>query len=120
MGNDMAVLLVDREAESHCNSCILFLPFRKFSSSVQENLFRGAGDLSDLVSINIQRGRERGIPGYTSYRNLKLCHLRKVNTFDDLVTVAGFSEEDKTNLQSQYESVHDIDLFTGGKCTVCG
>ena len=88
---------------------------RRFSSSVQENLRRGEGDLSDLVSINIQRGRERGLPGYTKYRNLELCGLSNVKSFDDLKNVAGFAEEDVENLRKVYDNVHDIDLFVGGK-----
>lgn len=88
---------------------------RRFSSSVQENLRRGEGDLSDLISINIQRGRERGLPGYTKYRNLQLCGLNNVKSFDDLKDVAGFDEKDVENLRKVYDNVHDIDLFVGGK-----
>ena len=94
---------------------VLFTCTRRFSSSVQENLRRGEGDLSDLVSINIQRGRERGLPGYTKYRNLKLCGLSNVKSFDDLKNVAGFAEKDVENLRKVYDNVHDIDLFVGGK-----
>ena len=88
---------------------------RRFSSSVQENLRRGEGDLSDLVSINIQRGRERGVPGYTKYRNLQLCGLSNVKSFDDLKNVADFDQDDLENLRKVYDNVHDIDLFVGGK-----
>jgi len=94
---------------------VLFTCTRRFSSSVQENLRRGEGDLSDLVSINIQRGRERGLPGYTKYRNLQLCGLSNVKSFDDLKNVAGFQQEDVENLRKVYDNVHDIDLFVGGK-----
>lgn len=94
---------------------VLFTCTRRFSSSVQENLRRGEGDLSDLVSINIQRGRERGLPGYTKYRNLKLCGLSNVKSFDDLKNVASFAEKDVENLRKVYDNVHDIDLFVGGK-----
>ena len=89
--------------------------FRRFSSSVQEELRRGEGDLSDLVSINIQRGRERGVPGYTKYRNLKLCGLSKVKSFNDLRKKAGFKAEDVANLKKVYRDVRDIDLFVGGE-----
>ena len=92
---------------------VLFL--RRFSSSVQEELRRGEGDLSDLVSINIQRGRERGVPGYTKYRNLKLCGLSKVKSFNDLTRKAGFKAEDVANLKKVYRNVRDIDLFVGGE-----
>lgn len=93
---------------------ILICVFRKFSSSVQENLFRGPGDLSDLVSINIQRSRERGVPSYVTYRNSGVCNLKAyINSFEDLGKV-GFRKEDIENLKKLYEDVKDIDLFTGG------
>lgn len=84
-----------------------------FSKSVQENLFRGPGDLSDLIAINIQRGRERGVPSYTTYRN-EFCKITpKVGSFEDLEN-AGIGKKDINNLKSQYQSVQDIDLFVGG------
>ena len=36
----------------------------------------------DIVSLNIQRGREHGIPDYNSMR--VKCGLRKANSFEDL------------------------------------
>ena len=94
--------------------CFL-LSFRKFSSSVQGNLSRGEGDLSDLVAINIRRAHDRGLPGYTRFRNLRRCRLRKVRTFEDLVTIASFDLTDVENLKEVYEDVRDIDLFVGGE-----
>lgn len=91
---------------------------RRFSSSVQENLRRGEGDIADLISINIQRSRERGVSGYTKYRNLPLCGLRKVRSFDDLVRNAGFDPSDVANLKRIYRNVHDIDFFTGGELVI--
>lgn len=82
---------------------------------MQEHLSRGEGDIADLISLNTQRGREHGVPGYTVYRNLPLCNIaRKVNSFDDLKR-AGFDPEDIKNLKKVYTQVEDIDLFTGGK-----
>lgn len=93
----------------YCSYC------RRFSSAVQEHLSRGEGDIADLISLNTQRGREHGVPGYTVYRNLPLCNIaRKVNSFDDLKR-AGFDPEDIKNLKKVYTQVEDIDLFTGGK-----
>lgn len=87
---------------------------RKFSSSIQENLFRGPGDLSDLDSINIQRSRERGVPSYVTFRNSGVCNLKAyINSFEDLKKV-GFRKKDIENLKQVYEDVKDIDLFTGG------
>ena len=86
---------------------------RLFSKSIQENLFRGPGDLSDLISLNIQRGRERGVPSYTTYRNT-FCKITPiVNSFEDLKK-AGITQKDIDNLKSQYQAVNDVDLFVGG------
>lgn len=91
---------------------------RRFSSSVQENLRRGEGDIADLISINIQRSRERGVSGYTKYRNLPLCGLRKVRSFDDLERNARFDPSDVANLRRIYRNVHDIDFFVGGELVI--
>ena len=36
----------------------------------------------DLVSFNIQRGRDHGLPGYAEYRSI--CQVGRSKTFDDL------------------------------------
>lgn len=85
----------------------------RFSSAVQEQLRRGEGDTSDLIALNNNRGRERGVAGYTVYRNLDLCNIQpKVNSFGDLLKV-GFDSEDVQNLKKVYKNVEDIDVFTG-------
>ena len=87
---------------------------RRFSRSIQENLSRGPGDLSDLVSINIQRSRERGVPSYVTFRNSGVCNLKAdINSFEDLEKLE-FDKEDIKNLKQVYENVQDVDLFTGG------
>ena len=81
---------------------------------VQSNLRRGHEDLSDLASLNIARGHERGLPGYTAFRNRPECNISpKVNSFDDLEK-AGFAKADVENFRMIYESVDDVDLFPAG------
>lgn len=56
-----------------------------FTTELTEKLF--AKDASpmicglDLVSLNIQRGRDHGLPAYAEWR--KHCRLRKVDTWDE-------------------------------------
>lgn len=67
----------------------------------------GAGGL-DLVSLNIQRGRDHGVPSYNDMR--EVFELGRVNSFAEIT-----SDEDlQAALEATYDSVDDIDLFTGG------
>lgn len=64
----------------------------------------------DLIAINIQRGRDQGVPGYNAHRDW--CDLRRASKFSDLrAHMRSLSAEIMSNL---YASVDDIDLFTGG------
>ncbi|XP_014485955.1 PREDICTED: chorion peroxidase [Dinoponera quadriceps] len=63
----------------------------------------------DLVSLNIQRGRDHGLPGYTVWR--EYCGLGKARTFDDLGKYLEPSALRQISLL--YESVDDVDLYTG-------
>lgn len=65
---------------------------------------------TDLISIDINRGREYGVPPYTSVRTL--CGLPAVNGFDDLKDVMDVEKIEL--LKKVYSSVHDIDYFVGG------
>lgn len=49
---------------------------------------------SDLYSLNIQRGRDQGVPAYNEWR--KFCGLRKYKSFDDF-------EKFGSNLAAVYE-----------------
>ena len=64
----------------------------------------------DLFALNIQRGRDHGLPGYNSYR--ALCGLPLAFTFSDLADV--IEENTIDELKQVYEDVDDIDLFIGG------
>jgi len=39
----------------------------------------------DLVSLNIQRGRDHGLPGYNEFR--RVCGLKRINSFNELAQV---------------------------------
>ena len=64
----------------------------------------------DLVSLNIQRGRDHGLPGYTEYRDL--CGLPSVSSFSDLSDV--MTSDQISDLSQVYDNVLDIDLYVGG------
>jgi peroxidase len=79
---------------------------------VNSNARRGQREPSvrySLPAININRGRDHGIPGYNYYR--ALCGLNYAKSFDDLWNVP---IESRQRLASVYEHVNDVDLFTGG------
>ena len=80
---------------------------------VRNNLFGppGRGGL-DLVAINIQRGRDLGLPGYVAVYN-NLNPETPITSFADLVSIFG-SEELVASFERVYESVDQIDLWIGG------
>ena len=83
-----------------------------FSEQVTHHLFRQPGGRFgiDLVALNIQRGRDHGIPDYNSWR--EACGGRKLKNFEDLSNV--MNPKDARTLSKLYETVDDIDLFLGG------
>lgn len=60
---------------------------------------------TDLVSLNIQRGRDQGVPGYNKWR--ELCNLIKLKSFKEFGKY-------KDILEFNYSCVDDIDFFIGG------
>jgi hypothetical protein len=67
----------------------------------------GAGGL-DLVSLNIQRGRDHGLP---SYNDARIAYgLDPVTDFGDITSDLAV----QARLASVYDNVDQIDLFVGG------
>ena len=64
----------------------------------------------DLISLNLQRARDHGIPGYNLFR--EKCNMTRARTFEDLHNEIQPHLVDR--LKKIYESVDDVDLFTGG------
>jgi Animal haem peroxidase. len=58
-------------------------PHQMLNTELTEHLFQVAHAVAlDLAAINIQRGRDHGIPGYNAWR--QFCNLSEAHTFDDL------------------------------------
>uniref|UniRef100_A0A6A7FUB4 Peroxidase-like n=1 Tax=Hirondellea gigas TaxID=1518452 RepID=A0A6A7FUB4_9CRUS len=82
-----------------------------FSEELTNHLFARNNSFGmDLVALNLQRGRDHGLPAYVKWRNL--CNLRSIATFADLRDV--MPPDAAQYLSSLYKKVEDIDLFLGG------
>jgi peroxidase len=82
------------------------------SVDIESNTFGQASNLPiDILAIWLQRARDHGVPGYSHWRSA--CGLRPtVNSFDDLKKI--MSSQAVKQLRMLYQSIQDIDLFTGG------
>jgi peroxidase len=77
---------------------------------VRDYLYRDANNPGlDLAAINIQRGRDHGIPGYINY--LKYCFNVDIYKWNDLSRFIPYYQLQK--LKYLYKSPEDIDLFSG-------
>ncbi|CAL8130640.1 unnamed protein product [Orchesella dallaii] len=81
------------------------------SQSVTNHLFEGQSAFGlDLMSLNIQRGRDHGIPPYNDWR--EVCGLKRLTSWRDFEAVTDKAMTD--SLSAIYSSVDEIDLFVGG------
>ncbi|XP_041989109.1 peroxidasin homolog [Aricia agestis] len=82
------------------------------TQEVTNHLFKkvGARFGMDLVSFNMQRGREFGLPGYMEFR--KFCGLSGAETFQDLFDT--MTNGTIRRYESIFEHPVDVDLWSGG------
>ncbi|XP_060583221.1 peroxidase-like [Ruditapes philippinarum] len=84
-----------------------------FGDGVRNLLFKDKkGKSLDLPALNIQRGRDHGLPGYNQWRIH--CNLVKADmTNDGSFILPDHNEKQKIKIQNVYSHVDDIDLFAG-------
>lgn len=82
------------------------------AGEITEHLFEQANNIAlDLGALNIQRGRDHGLPSYNRWR--EYCGLTVANDFADLAGDIS-RKEVRDKLEQIYGNVDDIDLFVGG------
>ncbi|XP_018783956.1 PREDICTED: chorion peroxidase [Bactrocera latifrons] len=106
---------IDRALLTASNTAVLRVN-RFFSYEVTQKIFEGRPEEDmrplcglDLVSLNIQRGRDHGLPAYPVFR--KHCKLSSTDTWEEMANAI-----DANTLQSIrkiYSSPHDVDVYTG-------
>ena len=91
----------------------------RFSDAIRNRLYESRNDSCgmDLLALNIQRGRDHGIPSYNEWRGFVKYYCRvttgRVYSFDDLRYE--IPEETIDILKSVYAHVDDIDLYIGAQ-----
>eukprot|EP00095_Tigriopus_kingsejongensis_P000560 maker-scaffold776_size99073-snap-gene-0.17 protein:Tk00560 transcript:maker-scaffold776_size99073-snap-gene-0.17-mRNA-1 annotation:"hypothetical protein DAPPUDRAFT_312923" len=85
-----------------------------FSPDIQDHLFESGKNVGglDLVSLNIQRGRDHGLPGYNAYRKICDVGAGQAKSFEDFEDV--IDPRHVRKLKELYAHVDDVDLFVAG------
>ncbi|CAB9521948.1 Peroxidasin homolog [Seminavis robusta] len=92
--------------ETHCQEIDAFIV-----DDVRQHLFGavdGPGTCLDLAALNIQRGRDHGIPRYNDLREVML--LQRYTRFEDITSDTKLQEK----LALVYDTVDEIDAWVGG------
>ncbi|OTF78511.1 Thyroid peroxidase-like protein, partial [Euroglyphus maynei] len=88
------------------------LPEQAITDELTERLFKLSRYTPlDLASINIQRGRDHGLPDYNQWR--KFCGLKIANNFEDLKYEIK-NENIRKKLKKLYGHPDNIDLYVAG------
>ncbi|XP_078362045.1 peroxidasin homolog [Oculina patagonica] len=77
---------------------------------VRENLVIEGNIFADLAALNIQRGRDHGLPGYIQFSTACGGPAASGTNFDALTNIQSFQ---RYRLSSTYRTVEDIDVFAG-------
>uniref|UniRef100_A0A0P5JUL6 Chorion peroxidase n=1 Tax=Daphnia magna TaxID=35525 RepID=A0A0P5JUL6_9CRUS len=84
---------------------------RAFTDELKNRLFQGKQSFGmDLIALNLQRGRDHGLPPYNDYR--ELCGRPRANQWQDLLDV--IDQRVVQEMSRIYNSIDDVDLFIGG------
>lgn len=87
-------------------------PTEVISNELTEHLFSMAHEVAfDLGALNIQRGRDHGLPSYASWR--EYCGLSVPVEFDDMKSVIS-NKDIRDKLQHLYAKPQNIDMWVGG------
>ncbi|XP_076589704.1 eosinophil peroxidase [Chaetodon auriga] len=86
-------------------------PGQMMVEELTERLFQAQGGMPlDLGALNLQRGRDHGLPGYGSWR--RFCSLSVPNTTSELAEIlSNFTLAHK--FQLLYGTPHNIDVWVG-------
>jgi len=87
-----------------------------FAEGIAKRLFipPGANGMQNLAAINIQRGRDHGLPSYTEYRKFCKVGRKYVGSFRSFAREIT-SKKSREALQQLYKSVNNhIDLYPAG------
>ncbi|KAM8865813.1 eosinophil peroxidase-like [Synchiropus picturatus] len=80
--------------------------------ALRERMFEFSTKLAlDLASMNLQRGRDHGLPGYNKWR--KFCNLSEPTNVTELTDVMENSEL-AHHLMGLYGTIDNIDVWLGG------
>ncbi|KAH8419210.1 hypothetical protein KR222_010706 [Zaprionus bogoriensis] len=105
---------IDHALQTASNTPVLRVD-RFFSLEITQKLFEGTAEDRvpicglDLVSLNIQRGRDHGIPAYPIFR--RHCQLPPVDTWEQMAQAVDNATLD--SIKQIYDSPQDVDVYTG-------
>ncbi|KAM9810911.1 eosinophil peroxidase-like [Neosynchiropus ocellatus] len=87
-------------------------PDSMMPDALRDRMFEFSTNLAlDLASLNLQRGRDHGLPGYNKWR--KHCGLSELTNVTELIEVMEHSDL-AHHLMGLYGTIDNIDVWLGG------